>query len=321
MKNVRRIAAFAIPLLAWPILSASPARAQGPRADCYVSGLATATGTQITPGYDNRGLGFNVPCTVWHLIYSASNAATLNICASYAQDNGAGVPGAFTCAPVASGPTPLTSTTSQSSTIFTFAPWVNVSVSVLTGTGAGVRWQLLGWRPGPSNDSATQPNSSNITAISPLLTNSQALLQSFMGSFSFTNPANNAVLSNVFVLSPTKNIYFDKLVIASTAASTVLVNATNTGGSTCTAQTALNLNIGNNATHPPTATFNNQCGTPPGVVGGSPLIVDIPANTTVTIDLTGFLVANGTGSAGGIDTIQSGALTGVENVAIFWHEQ
>jgi hypothetical protein len=144
-------------LLAGVAALPATSKAQGPRADCYATGTATSTGLQITGSYDNRGLGFNVPCTIWHLIYFASNTTAISICAAYAPDGG-NVPGTFACAPTASGLVPLTNITGSSSTVFQFSPWVNVNVSTLTGTGAAVRWQLLGWRPGPGNDSNAQPN-------------------------------------------------------------------------------------------------------------------------------------------------------------------
>jgi hypothetical protein len=318
--NWKKITILASFLVLGSILLTPSAKAQGPRADCYISGVASTTGLQaLNGGYDNRGQGFNVPCTIWHLVYFATNVSTLAICAAYAPDAG-GSPGSFSCAPTASGVVPLTNVNGQSSTVFTYAPWVNVNITTLTGVGAGVKWQLLGWRPGPSNDAGQQPNSINSTSNTPLFATSQSLQQSYVGSFSFTNPANSAVLSNVFAFTPLRTIYFDRIIITSTVATSVLINATNTAGSTCTAQQALNMSIGANATHPNVATFNNQCGTPPTVVAGSPIIIDVPANTSYAVDMSGFIVPNGLGSAGGIDVIQSGAIVGVESISIYWHE-
>lgn len=180
------------------------------RADCYITGIATATGEQITPGYDNRAQGSAiVPCTAWHLVYYASQAATVGIQIMYAPDLGGSLgPGSFTAAVPVSGPTPLTSITGAGHTSYTFSPWINVNVSALTGTGAAIHWQLLGWRPGPSNDVAAPPTSSvpvnptpvNLTAIDPCQSPG---IQKTSISSTQSSAATNAIIG----FNATKNIY------------------------------------------------------------------------------------------------------------------
>ena len=160
-------------------------------------------------------------------------------------------------------------------------------------------------------------NNSQGTAI---YGNTISLGRAFVASTSATNPGASAQLfSMAYGAGNSVGAYLDKLVVSSTVAFTLnlteIQSGNLSGGSQVTfrsvsqglldgTQATSNVNIQNGSSTRPTT----------GLVAQFP----IPANTLVTIDLSGYAV---TASGGGYEFVNVGAVTGTITMNLQWLEQ
>jgi hypothetical protein len=199
--------------------------------------------------------------------------------------------------------------------------WPNVRVNLLAWSATG-NLSLSAWYTGTAGpiSNAGQATVRNRAAGSPLYGNSRSVRRSYIAQESAVNPAIGTV---IFALQPTAVappiIYLDKAFIFATAATTVDFSPLNTYGTTCT---NTGTNTGRQA---PGAAFGatakpasaSDCGVAP-TAGNAVLSIPVPANTLVTVDLSGFSTS-GTSNAGWALSTPA-ALTGTIKISGLWFE-
>lgn len=124
------------------------------------SGIPPTPGNSLAPGvsssFDNRAQGGTGGCTIWTLTYAVAPTISAVSIEFDAAPDANGTPGNFSIWPsgsLFSGALPLTVPTYSQISGFSFAPWLQVKVNSLTGTGQIVG-ALNGWR-NASGDSST----------------------------------------------------------------------------------------------------------------------------------------------------------------------
>lgn len=138
-----------------------------------------------------------------------------------------------------------------------------------------------------------------------------------------TNPAANGVIFEHFNLLGATNMAYKTLILSCSAACEMIVNQIAARGTTCTALTPQNLQIGNNnvqATPNANDITENACGTPP-TLGHAMYDIPLAAGQTITIDLTGFVNFHNAAGSGGFVVETAGAITGVATASLSWVEE
>lgn len=156
------------------------------------------------------------------------------------------------------------------------------------------------------------------SASPPLMAVADGLSQGFSSFETVTNPVATQMIMHVAGLSTTKNIYFQRMVISSTAAGEFLIGETSNAGSSCSAGTQAPVNTkGGNLTAAVATETKGTCVSNPATVQSMRVLLG--ANQPFTFDLTGFISPTGTNS--GIDIITPAGITGTIDVFILWYEK
>lgn len=160
------------------------------------------------------------------------------------------------------------------------------------------------------------PNSGTSSTL-PIQVISDGISQAFYSQNVVVNPAINSYIISVINNNSTKSIYYDHIIIASTAAATINIFPVTSVGTACSADTVGNVKITSGVTN--IAVVNaSPCTTGPTngavIFNGMP----IPASIT-TIDLRGLIAPLNTIS--GLSVQMSAALVGTITVTIFWYEK
>ncbi|HZU21571.1 MAG TPA: hypothetical protein VE998_01995 [Terriglobales bacterium] len=199
-----------------------------------------------------------------------------------------------------------------------YFPNVRVNLVTLGVTGNG---SLSAWYSGASSpiSNAGQGTLKNRATGSPLYGNSTTLGHAYADAISFTNPGAGAQLLTLVSGSSTKTVYLDKATITSTAATTITMFGA-TGGSSCTGTGSVNqLTLPWATQNVPSATLEWACSTPPTEVGSFPAVyIAVPANQSVTIDLSGY---SSLGLTDMWEFSNPAAVTGTVTIALQWFEQ
>lgn len=166
--------------------------------------------------------------------------------------------------------------------------------------------------------SLSTPNSGT-SATPPIQAVSDGLSQAYNISPTQTNPASGAILAAVNDNSSAKSLFFDKVIISASVAANVSVNGTSTVGN-CAGLTATNLKLGaaNNSTASVTGGAV-ACGTPPNPINASLNNFFIAANSSVVIDIRGFIAPAGTTT--GMDISLITGVTGQVTATFIWYEK
>jgi hypothetical protein len=155
-----------------------------------------------------------------------------------------------------------------------------------------------------------------VGAFPPIQIVSDGLSQAFYGNGVVTNPTINQVIWQINSNNSQRTIYLDRIVISSTVAIQVIVNATSTLGTTCGSFTAANEKILSPTTS--SAILSQTCAANPTTVATIGTF-NIPASGTFTIDLRGFILP--LSSLAGIETLAAAAATGTVSISYFWYEK
>lgn len=163
------------------------------------------------------------------------------------------------------------------------------------------------------------PNSGTSSTL-PIQVASDGLNSSYIATQTTISPTAAAILLNVFATTPTKNIYFDKATVTSTAAIlSISFNAYNIAGTGCTGLNAnqfSNMKVGTANTS--VAVANTACtGAPNG--GLLSFVIVVPAGGTVVLDLRGLIIPSGT--TAGIDAVAATGVTSNVSVSFQWYER
>lgn len=157
-----------------------------------------------------------------------------------------------------------------------------------------------------------------VSAALPLQTISDGLSQSFFTTLGVTNPGSVSNLLYVTANNGARTIYFDRVVVMATAATTIGVNAGLSLGTTCTGGTVQNQKIGS------TVTSTVAVGTGSGCTAVSANAIffnglPLQANIPFVFDLKGLIAPAGTPS--GFQITNLTALTGNLSAVIYWYEK
>lgn len=139
--------------------------------------------------------------------------------------------------------------------------------------------------------------------------------QAFFFANTVTTPTAGQVILSIVQNSPQRTVFFDYMIISCAATCIENVNVTGTAGSGCTGGTSSSLTSPNVVS---TSTVQFGCSVAPGPTAGSPITIQLAANTPFIIPLKGYYAKPG-GTAG-VD-LTSGAFTGQLNAQIYWHEK
>ena len=134
--SVLILAAFAVGISQ----AQSTVRVQEREPDCSLY-FTLSTAHPSSVALDNR----NTACTSWTITYQNNGFAVLSLAVNQAPDN-SGVPGTFGlfAGAVISGVNPNTSITQASTTMYGFAPWLQVTAAA--GVGGVITGRLYGFR-------------------------------------------------------------------------------------------------------------------------------------------------------------------------------
>ncbi len=139
-----------------------------------------------------------------------------------------------------------------------------------------------------------------------------------------TNPAAGAtILHQFFQQNSTVNGAYKWLILSCSAACELTVNRTSAQGTTCTALTPRNLQLGNGNTTKAPATQDvaeNACATAPTATYTLEDL-QLPAGGVYQLDLAGFVNGLSASAGGGIDVISVGAVTGIVTATLQYVEQ
>jgi hypothetical protein len=125
------------------------------------------------------------------------------------------------------------------------------------------------------------------------------------------NPvANTTILHQFFQNTASVNAAYKFLTLSCSAACEIFVNRTSALGTTCTALTVRNLQLGNNGTVQAAATGDlaeNACATQPTATYQI-FDISLGAGGTQILDLTGFVNFHNATAGGGIDVVENSAV-------------
>lgn len=167
-----------------------------------------------------------------------------------------------------------------------------------------------------SGQNTSSAPSTNAISQEPIQAYSDSLSSGFAGLGMNPSPTGSSTQLVVFNAGA-KTDYFSKLILAndSTSAAIFEIGTSTTAGLTCTSTTAYNLKGGSSISS--TSTVGYLCGTSPTLGGGIAYVV-VPATSTVTVDLSGYITTNGNGFA---VYYQGGSVTGTLYASAFWYEK
>lgn len=193
--------------------------------DCSTSFQLSAVGTASQ--FDNRTVSSatGVPCRYWTISYYSQGFAAISLLVESAQDSN-GTPGSFSSfgGTVVNGVNPNTSTTSATTDLNGYFPWMRIHLTSATGSGA-VRGTLNGYRTtgttiaggggaGGSGYNQIQNNMVNVNFIyypdgfTPVVIGSQGrtsfLTATSLGFFVNSNNSNSVITMNLIGLQQTQ---------------------------------------------------------------------------------------------------------------------
>ena len=332
MKRLRHLAAL-LALLLSPILVRATDINIFPTGPIYKITPALAWGTSTNPGFNNNYFftPININESVCVFVYNnnPTNAHTFTASIQVTGD------------PASTGP----STGSWQST----ANSSGLSAAVSPGLPAGIGASVTGAAQVSINFSASgtqagSPDTANVTIIqttgncfsgnqfinsSPqsvssltqLQTISDGLSQSFTFSPNVSNPAANSAISIINANGGARSLYFDRIVLISTVAATVLVEPITSTGTGCAlaAGGAPNLKIGSTTVNTAAVNSGQACSVLPSALNILFSSFPILANTPTTLDLRGVIVPGG--STNGIMVLMVGGITGTISATSYWVEK
>lgn len=163
-------------------------------------------------------------------------------------------------------------------------------------------------------------NSSNplpVLTYTQLQEFSEAFSQSFSFIASVVNPASGQMISDLLSQAvANRNLYYDRVVITSSAAATININLTSDLGTTCSGGTApKNLKLGTSTVVTAQTILAGPCAVNPTVSQATYSNIAI-STVPLVIDLRGFIAP--AGSNNGIDVVMAAALTGT--ITVTWLE-
>ena len=159
-------------------------------------------------------------------------------------------------------------------------------------------------------------------------TDQQFLTQSGQKAFQIfgrvVNPTANAtILHNFNGTTSAVNPAYKNLLISCSAACEVFINRTSALGTTCTALTIRNMQLGNGGTVQAAAAGDvaeNACATQPTVTYQM-YDIQLASGTTYTVDLSGFVNFHNAGSGSGLSVIANTGITGNIAATLTYMEQ
>lgn len=159
-----------------------------------------------------------------------------------------------------------------------------------------------------------------VSAISGLQANSESLSQSYFALQNITNTGIGQLLVAVVANgSGSRQAYYSRAVISTSASGEVDVNTTTTAGTTCTAAGLSVQNMHGGAANPQFSTFGT-CVANPAVNATFKLF--LAANSQYTFDLTGLVEPSSTaGTVLGVSITTPAAITGTVHASLFWYEK
>lgn len=157
-----------------------------------------------------------------------------------------------------------------------------------------------------------------IYASRPIQSVSDGLSQAYFATFAITNPtAGELLLAINGGVAGTKTLYFDRVTLTSTVATTFQIGGTSNAGTTCGSGSTVSLKIGTVSSSTTTVQTGPCTTNPSGITTGQ--VANVPANGTQIVDLTGYIAPPFSTTGMGV-TIQS-AVTGTVVGTIFWYEK
>lgn len=214
-------------------------------------------------------------------------------------------------------PVGLPNIISSNSSIYFYVPSKSAAKVALVFTGGNTQ----AGSPDTVDIFAVQTTNTSCGTIPPQATITESYGTQFLSQQSFINPTINLGLLSVNSNNTTqKTIFFNKVVVSTTVNITIFVQPIQNAGSTCTAVGPFPLKLGNIQFPSTIAVSNFGCASPPTfAVGAIPATYSIPANSSLTIDLTGYQVVGVSNS--GLTVASTASVTGTVWVTFFWTEK
>lgn len=170
-----------------------------------------------------------------------------------------------------------------------------------------------------NNFIGSTPQTSN--SIEPIQSISDGLSQSFTAGSVAVNPTSSAIMLQVNANGGAHSQYFYQAVIGNLTASAVqlVLFGESDQGSGCTTIVTGNEKV--NSTVTTTGRASDGCTTPPTFVNGVGIgAFDVPPNSTLVIDLKGYIDTSGS-TNGLVFQYQGTTASGNVNVAVRWYEK
>lgn len=103
--------------------------------DCTIPFVLTAA-AQVTANYNNLSRGAGGPCISWTISYSSTGFSAISLLVQDAPDS-SGAPGSWVSfgGTISAGVNPNTTTTSNTTQLYGYYPWMRVTLTSATGTG------------------------------------------------------------------------------------------------------------------------------------------------------------------------------------------
>lgn len=177
--------------------------------------------------------------------------------------------------------------------------------------------------PGTGQTYTLATANTGTSSAPPILAVSDGLSQGFYFGSSVSNPGVLSVIGGVQVnTTSSKNLYIDKVVIASGASTTATINfamatAAGTGGGCAAFNTVSNTKVGNVTTSIAQGFFGTCTTLPSGAPAAAQLFLS--SNSSIVIDLKGLIIPGVIGN--GFYITVTGILTGTVSASTFWYEK
>jgi hypothetical protein len=166
-----------------------------------------------------------------------------------------------------------------------------------------------------SGNGAISSSPQLVSANRPIQEISDGLSQAFLLSSQATNPGVNGTIALVTANGGNRTLYFDRIVISTTATATVSLGLATGNGTGCSNHQEVNQKLGSAIT----ASGNGQTTCTAGPSTSQNIAFDLTASTPYTVDLTGIIATPGTSN--GIWVFTPASVTGTVRATIFWYEK
>lgn len=197
------------------------------------------------------------------------------------------------------------------------AQGIIVTYTVVSGNAGTFALYYAFYKPGLFPN-LTSPNSGTSSTL-PIQVISDELGSAFAVSGTVSDAASQLAPLVVFNNSGSKSVYFDKLYITTTANATFQIYGTTNTGTCGGPYLVAPLRITNSTVGTVTSGGQNCTVNPTGGINDVSLNVFVPANTTVVVDLRGWILP--AGLADGLSFVPTANITATVTAAVQWYEK